>query len=275
MKTILILYVPVIHRGYLAVIEKYHWVETIYLLGQDFVDELADHVEIRALDPKTAQQILAPFVQGLEVKVLDHEELARIISTANKVRVVTADEAITKRLIERYFPDFEITFEKTFLRWEESNVLSLNDVPYDRVSVDEKDRHYMDDADIESQASSDWWRRVGAVLIKPDGEIIKSYNEHVPTEYTPYINGDPRDSIKAGTHSEFSSVIHSEKAVFAEVLRPVLFGADLYVTVFPCPDCAKLIASSGVKRLFFKGGHASLDGAKSLKEKGVEIIKVE
>ncbi|MCR4286249.1 MAG: hypothetical protein NUW00_05120, partial [Candidatus Kaiserbacteria bacterium] len=105
--------------------------------------------------------------------------------------------------------------------------------------------------------------------------IIKSHNEHVPTEYTPYINGDPRDSIKAGTHSEFSSVIHSEKAVFAEVLRPVLLGADLYVTVFPCPDCAKLIAFSGVRRLFFRGGHASLDGAKILKKKGIEIIKVE
>jgi len=63
--------------------------------------------------------------------------------------------------------------------------------------------------------------------------------------------------------------------VFAEVLRPILSGADFYVTVFPCPDCTKLIAFSGVKRLFFKGGHASLDGVDILKAKGVEIIKVE
>ncbi len=275
MKTFLILYVPVIHSGYLEILGKYQWVQTFYILGQNFVEELAEHVELRALNPKTTQKILAPFIEDLNMKVLDREELSQITNTRSRFNVVTANEAITKRFVKRYLPGVEVTFEDTFLRWEESNVLSSHDVPHDRVSVSEEDRRHMNDAGIESQSSSDWWRRVGSILVKPTGEILKGYNKHVPTEYTPYVNGDPRDSIKAGTHSEFSSAIHSEKAVFAEVLRPILSGADLYVTVFPCPDCAKLIAFSGVKRLFFRGGHASLDGVEILKAKGVEIIKVE
>ncbi len=275
MKTLLILYIPVIHSGYLEIVKKYQWVQTFYVLGHDFVEELAGHVELRALDPEIAKKLLVSFVGDLDVKVFDREEMSRIINTKVEFNVVTAEEEITRRFVERYLPGVEVTFENTFLRWEESNVLSFHDVPYDRVSVSEEDRRHMNDAGIESQSSSDWWRRVGSVLVGPDGRIFKGYNKHVPTEYTPYINGDPRDSIKAGTRSEFSSAIHSEKAVFAEVLRPILSGADLYVTVFPCPDCAKLIAFSGVKRLFFKGGHASLDGADILKAKGVEIIKVE
>lgn len=275
MNTIIILYVPVIHQEYLEVINKYKWVQTIYILGQGFVEELAEHVELRALNPEIARKLLLSYVEGMKVKVLDRAELSHITNVGGQLSVITAKEAITERFVERYFPGTEVTFENTFLRWEESNVLSSSDVPYDRVSVSDEDRRHMNDAEIESQSSSDWWRRVGSVLIGPDGRIYKGYNKHVPTEYTPYINGDPRDSIKAGTRSELSSAIHSEKAVFAEVLRPILSGADLYVTVFPCPDCAKLIAFSGVRRLFFRGGHASLDGAKILKNKGVEIIKVE
>ncbi|OGM98082.1 MAG: hypothetical protein A2735_00005 [Candidatus Yanofskybacteria bacterium RIFCSPHIGHO2_01_FULL_41_21] len=168
MKTILILYIPVIHSGYLDIIAKYQWVQT-YILGKDFVEELAEHVELRALDPKTTQEILAPFVRGLSVKVLNRQELAHIVNTGGRIRVITANEAITKRFVERYLPGVEVTLENTFLRWEESNVLSSHDVPHDRVSISEEDRRHMNDAEIESQSSSDWWRRVGSILVKPTG----------------------------------------------------------------------------------------------------------
>ena len=49
----------------------------------------------------------------------------------------------------------------------------------------------------------------------------------------------------------------------------------MYVTVFPCPPCAKLIAYSGIKRLYCGGGYAVLDGEEVLKSNGVEIYFVE
>ncbi len=71
--------------------------------------------------------------------------------------------------------------------------------------------------------------------------------------------------------------MHSEAGAIAEAARKgiSLEGADLYVTTFPCPPCGKLIAYSGIKRVFYKNGYGVLDSERILKDKGVEIIKVE
>ena len=274
MRTILILYMPVLHQGYIKLLEKYRSASCLYLLGSELVSELAEHVEIRELDPSAALKAVAALGIISEIRILDSSELKVI--QKEMFQVVTADEAITRKLMERYLPDTQVTFETTFLRWEGGKVSSSRDVPCDFISTHPIDRALMEEAQGVAQKSSDWWRQVGAILLVGDIKLV-SHNSHIPTEYTPYINGDPRDFIEAGTKNEFSSVLHSEKAVFAQALRAGICteGADLYTTVFPCPDCAKLIAYSGVKRLFFKTGHTSLDGVEVLKAKGVKIIKVE
>ena len=55
--------------------------------------------------------------------------------------------------------------------------------------------------------------------------------------------------------------------------RP-LNGADLYVTTFPCPACARLIAESGLRRCYFTGPYSVLDGDKVLHAAGVELLWV-
>ena len=47
----------------------------------------------------------------------------------------------------------------------------------------------------------------------------------------------------------------------------------LYVTDFPCPPCAKLIAAAGVVRLYFRTGYAVLDGEQVLEAAGVEVLR--
>jgi dCMP deaminase len=49
----------------------------------------------------------------------------------------------------------------------------------------------------------------------------------------------------------------------------------MYVTVFPCPPCAKAIAHAGIKHLYCGGGYGVLDGEDILKGAGVKIIFVE
>ncbi len=277
MKTIIILYVPVIHRGYINFLQKYLFSDLVYVLGQDLVDELVEYKEIRALPPIMVAAALSSLEICHRVHVLSGWMLAGLQEDQESIRVITADESISRKFIEKYLPCIkDVTYDTTFLRWDGGKVFSVQEVSCDRISIGATDRTFMAEAQQLAQASSDWWRQVGAILVTAN-HTFRSHNHHVPSEYTPYINGDPRDSIKAGTHSEFSSALHSEKAVFAQALRTGIStdGADLYTTVFPCPDCAKLIAYSGVKRLFFQTGHASLDGVEVLKAKGVEIIKVE
>ena len=48
----------------------------------------------------------------------------------------------------------------------------------------------------------------------------------------------------------------------------------MYVTDFPCPPCAKLIAGAGVAKLYYRDGYAVLDGQDVLDVAGVEIVQV-
>jgi dCMP deaminase len=49
----------------------------------------------------------------------------------------------------------------------------------------------------------------------------------------------------------------------------------MYVTDFPCPPCAKLIAGAGIAKLYFRSGYAVLDGQEVLEAAGVELLKVD
>ena len=47
----------------------------------------------------------------------------------------------------------------------------------------------------------------------------------------------------------------------------------MYVTDFPCPPCARLIAAAGISRLYFRDGYAVLDGEEILRAAGVDILQ--
>ena len=49
----------------------------------------------------------------------------------------------------------------------------------------------------------------------------------------------------------------------------------MYVTVFPCPPCAKIVAFSGIRKLYYAGGYSVLGQENILKSRGVEIIYVD
>jgi dCMP deaminase len=129
----------------------------------------------------------------------------------------------------------------------------------------------------EAGRSSDWWRQVGAVAVR-DGVVLDvTHNEHRPTEYSPYVNGDPRNDFRRGVHLELSTAIHAEALLVARAARQgrSLHGADLYVSTFPCPGCARLIAEAGFRRCLFAGPYAVLDGEQVLRAAGVVLVWVD
>jgi dCMP deaminase len=131
-------------------------------------------------------------------------------------------------------------------------------------------------ADEEAEKSSDWWRRVGSVIIKNEKIIIAAHNEHLPSQHSPYVNGDPRNNFHKGVHLELGTSIHSEAGAISQAAKDGLSldGAEIYVSTFPCPPCAKLIACSGIRKVYYRVGYGVLDGESILKQYGVEIIKV-
>jgi dCMP deaminase len=71
--------------------------------------------------------------------------------------------------------------------------------------------------------------------------------------------------------------LHAEASIIAAAARDgvSLRGADLYVTTFPCPSCARLIAQAGFARCFFAGPYSVLDGEEVLRAAGIELLWVD
>ena len=274
---VLVLYVPVIHEGYLRFFKKYaDTVEIAYIVSAELVKE---HTflerEIRAVDPVTIRSLVESMRIFKDVRLLD-AEAAKSLNTA-EVEVVTADEQISQRIAAAHFPNAHLIIDTIFLRWDEASVKSDKIPAFARASSDSFDISMMQRGKDLATKSADWWRRVGAVLVK-DGEVIlEAWNSHVPSEHAPYAHGDPRDVVQAGTHPEIATTLHSEQRIITEAAKRgiSLEGTSLYTTVFPCAMCAKLVAYSGISKCFYASGHASLDGESVMKSQNVELVFVQ
>ncbi len=270
----LVLYVPALHQGYLDLFRRFSGeVHGVYILGEDLIAELMPFgKEIRALDPEDAAWLIKRTGFFRSVSVVASETISVIEGNP----VVLIDDEMSRRLVGKYLVGRRCVFESVFLRWDEKNVFTMDPSQNVLVSTNGFDRRMMTLAASEAGKSSDWWRRVGAVLVSREVAKLFEHNRHLPSEHTPYIVGDPRDFISPGEHSEVCSAIHAEQAIIAEAARQgiSLDGASLYVTVFPCPVCAKLIACSGIKSLFFQTGHSTVDGENILRSAGVGVFRV-
>lgn len=264
---------PVLHQGYVEFLKKYYpRVEAACILSRQLVEEhtLLER-EIRAIDPVMAVEVLESMGYA-RTFLLTPEYLPTLIGAS----IIVPDEMLMRRFAEKHLTGSTITFATTFLRWDESHVDSKASVTYDRISEDSFDREMMALARTEGARSSDWWRRVGAVSVHGATILLREHNTHMPSEYSPYALGDIRDFIAAGTRSDISSALHAEQMVITQAASEgiALKGSSIYVSVFPCPTCAKWIAAANIKKCFYGSGHASFDGEKNLKDAGVEIIYV-
>lgn len=274
----MLLYLPVIHAGYEALFDRHPDAAEILLLGPSFADDFpVMRKEIRALSPKAAARYLRAVHDLAPVRVIERADLPGAL---HGDVLVVPDEEIMRTLVGTgaLAAGRTVVFERTFLRWDRDWSLAQRPARYDgEVAADSLARTLALRASHEARFSSDWWRQVGALAVR-DGDVLAvAHNEHRPTEYSPYLNGDPRNDFSRGVHIELSTAIHAEAAIIARAARhgTSLDGADLYVSTFPCPGCARLVAEAGFQRCFFAGPYAILDGDDVLRAAGVELIWVD
>lgn len=88
--------------------------------------------------------------------------------------------------------------------------------------------------------------------------------------------GDPRSNFFQGVGLDLSTATHAEAGLIAAAARAgrSTDGATMFVTTYPCPPCAKLIAGAGIARLYYRDGYAVLDGADVLAAAGIEVVHV-
>lgn len=105
------------------------------------------------------------------------------------------------------------------------------------------DKYWMDIALMVATRSGDPDTQVGAVLVTKDNRIISTGYNHYPAGY-------PKDLEDWSKPTKYKYVIHAEMNAIAYAKQDIS-EATLYVTLSPCSDCAKLISSSGIKRVVF------------------------
>jgi len=275
MSKILIAYIPVLHEGYRKLLSTHKGVKTLYLWGEDLISE-EDYLikEKRALSPELIKKSLDSWKLPFNIKILG-KNLSEIRDF--KGEIIMPDDDISHNFSAKYLIDKKIIFSPIFLRWDRKNSVRKNKIANDQVITSSKfSKKMITCAKKEGEKSSDWWRQVGAVIVKNGKIILSGHNHHVPSPHTPYVDGDPRNCFHKGENLELSTAVHAEAGLIAEAARQgiSLEGAEIYVSVFPCPPCAKLIAYSGIKRIYYKEGYGVLDGEGIMKEKGVEIYFV-
>ncbi len=279
---IIIAFVPVIHRGYMDFLAK-SGAKSVCVVEASDVPELPHLArELRALQFEEVQKILSVF--GL--RALRFSEAVSMIRDS-EVALIMPDEDVSRVLYKKHFQGRKVEYVPTFLRWDWDKSTNTNVVGTILPSVDrvirKGDREYSDVLPRMNlllavrEKSSDWWRQIGAMAVCDDGAIIVAYNGHLPNEYVPYIDGDPRNNFGPGEFVEIYTSLHAENGVVAHAAREgiKLKGADMFVTTFPCSMCANSIVAAGVKRIFFAGGYSNLNGVKTLRDHGVELIYVE
>lgn len=272
-KKALILYIPVIHKGYLDFLKQVRdRISIIYIIDEGFLKELSEvKPDIAAIDAKTARDLLNK-IGFSNVSILAKDKIGEL---KDKELILVQDE-ICRNLCDKYLNKEKVEWQSVFLRWDKSKILSeqpLEDIP---ISRDAFDTEMMKEAYKESEKSSEWWRRIGAVLVKDKTIIACANNKDLPSDHTPYQVGEVRDFFKPGERQDLASTIHAEQKIIAEAAKKgiSLEGASLYVNIFPCPVCAKLIAFSGIKNLYFGEGGSNFDAKKVLDAAGVNITYV-
>jgi dCMP deaminase len=273
-----LMYVPVIHAGYEAFLERHADADEVLLLGRSIVaDFYILSKEIRALPADVAAAYLSSRPGIPPVRVVEKSELPAAVRAEV---LVVPDEDVLRETVTTHSLDERATvvYDRTFLRWDREWSRIQRPVDSDvEVTTDEAARLLLGRTAELAARSSDWWRQVGAVVARDGVPLLEAHNSHRPSEYAPYLNGDPRNNFKRGIEIELSTAMHAEAAIIARAARDgvSLLGADLYVSTFPCPVCARLVAEAGLSRCFFAGPYAMLDGEEILRSAGIELIWVD
>lgn len=123
------------------------------------------------------------------------------------------------------------------------------------------DEYFMELAKLSARRSKDPKTKVGACIIDPETKRIVSIG----------YNGLPRGIEDTDTIWEddikHNYVVHAEANAILNTTED-LHGKILYVTMFPCNECAKLIIQKGIVEVVY------LDNKYRYKEQGVVAEKM-
>ena len=110
-----------------------------------------------------------------------------------------------------------------------------------------------------SKQSKDPSTQVGCCIVSEDERIISTGCNKAPNNWNDNKFPWGRDISKIGEeNTKYPYVIHAEMSAISNC-KEDLKNATIYVTLFPCSNCSKLIVASGIKRVIYSDYRDNID----------------
>lgn len=143
-----------------------------------------------------------------------------------------------------------------------SIISHLNNIINKRLNWDE---YFISTALLISSRSTCDRLKVGCVIVKDNRIISSGYNGHLP--------GEEHKSIVVNNHEQ--ATVHAECNAIADCANRGVSCKDatIYITHYPCINCFKIIAASGIKNIKYLNDYKNNDIIKLISN-SVKIIKL-
>ena len=136
------------------------------------------------------------------------------------------------------------------------------------------DQYFMGIAELSAMRSKDPNTQVGACIVSQDNKILSM-------GYNGFPRGGDDDEFPWNREGElydskYAYVTHSELNAILNYRGGSLEGTKIYVTLFPCNECAKAIIQSGIAEIVYaddkyNGTPGTLASRRMLKAAGVKL----
>lgn len=138
------------------------------------------------------------------------------------------------------------------------------------------DEYFMGLAHLSALRSKDPNTQVGAAIVDENHRVVSVGYNGFPTgvsddEFPWSRKGDVLTSKYAFVvHAELNAILNSQRSVR---------GCTIYVSLFPCNECAKAIIQSGIKKIVYEsdkynGVDTNIASKRMLKAAGVELVRI-
>lgn len=112
---------------------------------------------------------------------------------------------------------------------------------------------------------------VGAVIVRDKTILSTGYNGSIRS--LPHCNEVGHDlennHCVATIHAEANAIIQAAKN------GVMIDNSEIFTTSFPCWNCFKLIANSGIKKIYYGKDYGDKKAEKVAKQLGIELHKIE
>lgn len=136
------------------------------------------------------------------------------------------------------------------------------------------DEYFMGLAHLSALRSKDPNTQVGAAIVDENHRVVSVGYNGFPTG----VSDDEFPWSREGNvlTSKYAFVVHAELNAILNSQRSVR-GCTIYVSLFPCNECAKAIIQSGIKKIVYEsdkynGVDTNIASKRMLRAAGVELV---